>query len=182
MRIDRFFWLLAASLILLACGKEMPGPQSGTTTYKVAVVMPQSQWDSEKVLVQGALATIDQAQEGLQQRVKLDLEWIDEDGADIEDEVYRITHDESYAAIVGPKYSRHARMLARESLSYRIPVIMPSVTSAEIQRIYGGSNKAAPNIFCMNDSRLYRRGFQQTGPTAGRGIAGIHEALRSCIT
>ena len=24
MRIDRFFWLLAASLILLACGKEMP--------------------------------------------------------------------------------------------------------------------------------------------------------------
>ena len=154
MRIDHFFWLLAASLILLACGKEMPGPQSGTTTYKVAVVMPQSQWDSEKLLVQGALATIDQAQEGLQQRVKLDLEWIDEDGADIEDEVYRITHDDSYAAIVGPKYSRHARMLARESLSYRIPVIMPSVTSAEIQRIYGGSNKTAPNIFCMSESDL----------------------------
>ena len=154
MRIDHFFWLLAASLILLACGKEMPGPQSGSTTYKVAVVMPQSQWDSEKILVQGALATIDQAQEGLQQRVKLDLEWIDEDGADIEDEVYRITHDDSYAAIVGPKYSRHARMLARESLSYRIPVIMPSVTSAEIQRIYGGSNKTAPNIFCMSESDL----------------------------
>ena len=34
MRIDRFFWLLAASLILLACGKEMPGPQSGTTTAR----------------------------------------------------------------------------------------------------------------------------------------------------
>ena len=154
MRIDRFFWLLAASLILLACGKEMSGPQSGTTTYKVAVVMPQSQWDSEKVLVQGALATIDQAQEGLQQRVKLDLEWIDEEDANLEDEVYRITHDDSYAAIVGPKYSRHARMLARESLSYRIPVIMPSVTSAEIQRIYGGSNRTAPNIFCMSESDL----------------------------
>ena len=154
MRIDHFFWLLAASLILLACGKEMPGPQSGTTTYKVAVVMPQSLWDSEKPLVQGALATIDQAQEGLQQRVKLELEWIDEDDAHIESEVHRITHDDSYAAIVGPKYSRHARMLARESLSYRIPVIMPSVTSAEIQRIYGGSNKTAPNIFCMSESDL----------------------------
>ena len=154
MRTSRLFWLLAASLILLACGKEMPGPQSGTTTYKVAVVMPQSQWDSEKLLVQGALATIDQAQEGLQQRVKLELEWIDEDDAQIEGEVHRITHDDSYAAIVGPKYSRHARMLARESQNYRIPVIMPSVTSAEIQRIYGGSNRTAPNIFCMSESDL----------------------------
>lgn len=154
MRIDRVLRLLAVSLILLACGQEIPVPQDEVNTYKVAVVMPRSQWDSEKLLVQGALATIDQAQEGLQQRVKLDLEWIDEDGANIEDEVYRITHDDSYAAVVGPKYSRHARMLARESLSSRIPVIMPSVTSAEIQRIYGGSNKAAPNIFCMSESDL----------------------------
>ena len=76
MRIDRFFWLLAASLILLACGQEIPVPQDEVNTYKVAVVMPRSQWDSEKLLVQGALATIDQAQEGLRQRVKLDLEWI----------------------------------------------------------------------------------------------------------
>ena len=155
MCTNRVLWLLAASLTLFACGgKEMPVPRSETTTYKVAVVMPQSQWDSEKLLVQGALATIDQAQEGLQQRVKLDLEWIDEDGANIEEEVYRITHDDSYAAIVGPKYSRHARMLANESLSHRIPVIMPSVTSAEIQRIYGGSNLTAPNIFCMSESDL----------------------------
>ena len=155
MRTNRILWLLAASLILFACGgKEMPAPQAEITTYKVAVVMPRSQWDSEKILVQGALATIDQAQEGLQQRVKLDLEWIDEDAANFESDVTRITHDDSYAAIVGPKYSRHARMLARESLSYRIPVIMPSVTSAEIQRIYGGSNKTAPNIFCMSESDL----------------------------
>ncbi len=155
MRTNRILWLLAASLILFACGgKEMPAPQAETTTYKVAVVMPKSLWDSEKLLVQGALATIDQAQEGLQQRVKLDLEWIDEEDANLEDEVYRITHDDSYAAIVGPKYSRHARMLARESLSFRIPVIMPSVTSAEIQRIYGGSNRTAPNIFCMSESDL----------------------------
>lgn len=155
MRTNRILWLLAASLILFACGgKEMPAPQAETTTYKVAVVMPKSLWDSEKLLVQGALATIDQAQEGLQQRVKLDLEWIDEEDANLEDEVYRITHDGSYAAIVGPKYSRNARMLARQSLSYRIPVIMPSVTSAEIQRIYGGSNKTAPNIFCMSESDL----------------------------
>lgn len=62
MRTNRILWLLAASLILFACGgKEMPAPQAEITTYKVAVVMPRSQWDSEKILVQGALATIDQA-------------------------------------------------------------------------------------------------------------------------
>ena len=155
MRTNRILWLLAASLILFACGgKEMPDPQAEITTYKVAVVMPKSQWESEKLLVQGALATIDQAQESLQQRVKLDLEWIDEDAANLESEVHRITHDDSYAAIVGPKYSRHARMVARESMNYRIPVIMPSVTSAEVQRIYAGSNKTAPNIFCLSESDL----------------------------
>ena len=155
MRTRRILWLLAASLMLLACGgNEMPGPRGETTTYKVAVVMPQSQWDSEKAVAQGALATIDQAQEGLSQRVKLELEWIDEDDPALEDEVFRITHDDSYAAVVGPKYSRHARLLARESLSYRIPVIMPSVTSAEIQRIYGGSNQTKPNVFCMSESDL----------------------------
>ena len=155
MRIDRILRLLAASLLLLACGgKEMSVPQGETTTYKVAVVMPQSLWDSEKPLAEGALATIDLAQEGLPQRVKLELEWIDEDAASLEEEVHRITHDDSYAAIVGPKYSRHARLLARESLGNRVPVIMPSVTSAEIQRICGDSNKAAPNIFCMSESDL----------------------------
>lgn len=156
MRTRRLLWLLVAFLVLLACDdKEIPVSQGGTTTcYKVAVVMPQSQWDSEKLLVQGALSAIDQAQQGLPQRVKLELEWIDEEAANLNDEVYRITHDDSYAAIVGPKYSRHARLLARESLTYRIPVIMPSVTSAEIQRIYGGSNKTAPNIFCLSESDL----------------------------
>ncbi len=151
----RFFRLLAAALLLLACnGKEMAPVQPETTTYKVAVLMPRSNWDSEKPLVQGALSTIAKGQEGLRQRVALELEWIDEEDLNFAQEVRRITRDDSYAAIIGPKFSRHARLVARESMNYRIPVLMPSVTSAEIQRIYAGSNKTNPNIFCMSESDL----------------------------
>ena len=149
------FSLLLAALILLACnGKEMAPVQPETTVYKVAVMMPRSNWDSEEPLVQGALSTMAKAQEGLQQRVRLELEWIDEEDARFAEEVYRIAHDNSYAAIVGPKYSRHARLVADEGFSGGIPVLMPSVTSAEIQRIYADRNKKVPTVFCMSESDL----------------------------
>ena len=154
MRIDKLI-VLACALFLSACsGKEVPVPDAHTQAYKVAVVMPRSLWESEKPVVQQALANVAKAQEGLQERVTMDLEWIDEDAANLAAEAYRITHDDSYAAIIGPKYSRDARLVARESLAYRIPVIMPSVTSAEVQRVYAGSNKTAPNVFCLSESDL----------------------------
>ncbi|MBR3405462.1 MAG: hypothetical protein IKG92_00975 [Bacteroidales bacterium] len=155
MRIRGLLTLIASATLLWACnGKEAPVQDANTTTYKVAVIMPQSIWESVKPIAQQALQNIATAQEGLQDRVALELEWVDEDAANLGSEVTRVTHDDSYAAIIGPKYSRHARQVARESLSYRIPVLMPSVTSAEIQRIYAGSNKSAPNIFCMTESDL----------------------------
>ena len=154
MRIDKLI-VLVCVLFLSACGgKDVPVPGAHTQAYKVAVVMPRSLWESEKPVVQQALANVAKAQEGLPERVTLDLEWIDEDAANLEAEAYRITHDDSYAAIIGPKYSRDARLVARESMAYRIPVIMPSVTSAEVQRVYAGSNKTAPNVFCLSESDL----------------------------
>lgn len=154
MRISKFI-APALALLLCACnGKETPVQEVKTSSYKVAVIMPGSIWDSEKPLVQQALANVAEAQEGLPERVALELEWIDEDAANLEAEVKRVTHDDSYAAVIGPKYSRHARLVASNSLAYRVPVLMPSVTSAEIQRIYAGSNKTAPNIFCLSESDL----------------------------
>ncbi len=41
-----------------------------------------------------------------------------------------------------------------ESLSYRIPVLAPSVTSTEFQRIYAGSNMTEPNIFCLAENDM----------------------------
>lgn len=145
---------LAATALLCACnGKEIL-PQETTTTYKVAVIMPRSIWDTEIPIARQALQNLATAQEGLQERVKLDLEWIDEDMPNLEEEVRRVTHDPSYTAVVGPKFSHHARLVAKESLSLRIPVIMPSVTSTEVQRIYAGSNRKDPSVFFMTESDL----------------------------
>jgi hypothetical protein len=146
-------------VLLMTIGMTACRPGSGmdegvTTRYKVALIMPQPQWESERAIVSGALASMDKAQRGMTQRVALDVEWIDEEAANLSDEVYRVANSGDYAAIVGPKYSRHARMVATASLDSRIPVLMPSVTSADVQRIYAGSNKNKPNIFCMSESDL----------------------------
>jgi len=155
MRIRSMLISLAAALLLCSCsGKEVLPQEARTTTYKVAVIMPQRIWATEKPIAQQALQNLEKAQEGLGERVKLELEWIDEDIPNLEEEVRRVTHDASYAAVIGPKYSIHARMVAKESLALRMPVIMPSVTSAEVQRIYSGSNKTDPNIFFMSESDL----------------------------
>ena len=150
--------LLFTLLLLWSCKDESPAPSTSqsvkTNSYKVAVIMPQDIWGSMKPVAEQALQNVAKAQGGLAESVALNLEWIDESAANLKEEVYRIMHDNTYAAIIGPKYSRHARMVAKESLSYRIPVLMPSVTSAEVQRIYAGSNRTAPNIFCMSESDL----------------------------
>ena len=117
MRISNVLISLAAALLLCSCsGKEVLPQEARTTTYKVAVIMPQRIWATEKPIAQQALQNLEKAQEGLGERVKLELEWIDEDIPNLEEEVRRVTHDASYAAVVGPKFSRHARLVAKESL------------------------------------------------------------------
>ena len=155
MRIRNVLISLSTALLLCSCSRKDVLPQEArTTTYKVAVIMPQCTWPSEKPIAQQALQHLEKAQEGLGERVRLELEWIDEDIPNLEEEVRRVAHDAQYAAVIGPKYSRHARIVAKESLALRMPVIMPSVTSAEVQRIYSGSNKTTPNIFFMSESDL----------------------------
>ena len=120
--------LMVMSFIFTSCRSENP-TDGVMTTYKVALISPQSMWDSERSIVAGALATIDRAQQGLTRRVGIEVEWIDEDAPDLSNMVYRIVENPEYAAIVGPKYSRHARIIATASHNSRIPVLMPSVTS-----------------------------------------------------
>lgn len=144
--MKKYFLLLATSLLLLAAckGKEpapTPDPTPSGDTYKVAMVFPRDEWPSIRKATDWALENMP----GL----PLSLEWIDETAPDMAARVREVTHDASYAAIIGPEYSSSARLVAKESLSYRIPVLMPTVTSSEFQRIYSESNKRDPNIFCM---------------------------------
>lgn len=132
----------------------MPSQEQAVISYKVAVVLPSAEKDELSKIVNWAQENIKAAQEGQESRIQLDLEWIDEEGAGMAKEVSRIAHDNSYAAIIGPRYSRNARIIARESLSYRIPVLMPSVTSTEFQRIYAGSNMTEANLFCLAENDM----------------------------
>ena len=60
--------LMVMSFIFTSCRQENP-TEGVTTTYKVALIMPQPRWESERSIVAGALATIDRAQQGLTRRV-----------------------------------------------------------------------------------------------------------------
>ena len=72
MRIRNVFISLAAALLLCSCsGKEVLPQESPTTTYKVAVIMPQRRWATEKPIAQQALQKLERGQEGLGERVKL---------------------------------------------------------------------------------------------------------------
>ena len=155
MRRSRLLYALFPVLLLAACtGKDPLEDGQKVNSYKVAVVLPASEREELSKIVDWAQENIKAAQKGLESRIELSLEWIDEEGSAASSEMIRITHDDSYAAIIGPRYSRNARTLARESLSYRIPVLAPSVTATEFQRIYAGSNMTEPNIFCMAENDM----------------------------
>ena len=155
MRWSRLLYALFPLLLLFSCnGKgQLDGGQK-VNSYKVAVVLPSSEKAELSKIVDWAQETIKAAQMGQESRIELDLEWIDEDSPQMAREVSRVAHDNSYAAIIGPRYSRNARVIARESLSYRIPVLAPSVTSTEFQRIYAGSNMTEPNVFCLAENDM----------------------------
>ena len=155
MRNSRWIYALFPLLLLSACnGKDPMEIEQKVNSYKVAVVLPSSEKVELSKIVDWAQENIKNAQKGQESRVELEVEWIDEEGAGMAQEVARIAHDNSYAAIIGPRYSRNARIIAKESLSYRIPVLAPSVTSTEFQRIYAGSNMTEPNIFCLAENDM----------------------------
>lgn len=155
MKRNRLLHALVPLLLLGACnGKGPMEVEQKVSSYKVAVVLPASEKAELSKIVDWAQETIKSAQKGQESRIELELEWIDEDGATLARDIARITHDNSYAAVIGPRYSRSARVLAKESLSYRMPVLAPSVTSTEFQRIYAGSNMGEPNVFCLAENDM----------------------------
>jgi len=149
MSLKTWIPLAIGLLFLSACGGKEPDPipEPEATEYKVAMIFPQGEWNCIKPVVEWAMEQVPKG-------IALKLEWIDENGANMAKEASRVTHDNSYAAVIGPEYSNSARVVARESLSYRIPVLMPMVTSTEFQRIYAETNKNEPNIFCLAQSDM----------------------------
>ncbi|MBQ7179749.1 MAG: ABC transporter substrate-binding protein, partial [Bacteroidaceae bacterium] len=82
---------------------------------------------------------IAKAQQMENRQVKLNLRYHDEDKEKLDDLAYRLTHPEegedSCHAIIGPYHSDHAQTFLSYAAQTRLPVVMPTCTSAELQRI-----------------------------------------------
>ena len=144
MKNHKFIWIgwVLMVLMFVACDQEEGGntPHPKTTRHKVAVVMPGSEQERWKRIAEWALENIDGAQQGLPQKVQLEIEWCDEENPDWEAFVEQAAHDDSYAAIIGPHASVNARKAAQLCKKSQKTLILPIATSTEFQRIYAGSH------------------------------------------
>ena len=129
-------------LALTACNDdESPSIDSGkATTHKVAIVMPASEQSRWERIVSWALENMDAAQQGLPEKVKLEIEWQDEEASGWESFVEQVAEDDSYVAIIGPHSSVNARKAAQLCNKKQKTLILPIATSTEFQRIYASSN------------------------------------------
>ena len=138
-------WLfVAASLCILSCNKgpePLPVPEGKEeVVLNVDVILPreiQEQWSESINLAQQAIAL---AQNRVDKPVRLNLRYHDEDTENLDALGYALTHPEEGAdtchAVVGPYYSYNAQHILRYARENRLPVLMPTCTSVELQRIY----------------------------------------------
>ena len=129
----------------VACTKDddttpaVPVETAEVTTLNVDVVLPASVQDEWQLTIDMAMDNIKQAQAKLKRQVKLNLRYHDEDTEDLDVLAYNLTHpkagDDTCHAIIGPYHSSNAMTFLKYAWQQRLPVVMPSCTSAELQRI-----------------------------------------------
>ena len=134
-QIKKLGYLLLTIFILASCrDRSDTSLVKADKVCKVAVIMPsesQARWDR---VAKWALDNIDMAQQGLQKHIRLELEWLDENAAGWEELAARVVDDDSYAAIIGPQLSVHARRMAQLCQKKKKTLILPIATSTEFQR------------------------------------------------
>lgn len=142
MKVRFCFFTLLAAVLFVGCKSDdndsadnMPAE---VTTLNVDVVLPadiRTQWQSS---IDWALANLNKAQQLQSHQVRLNLRYHDEDTEDLDALAYQLTHPEAGAdtchAIIGPYHSDHAPDIIRYAGRNRLPVIMPTCTSSELQR------------------------------------------------
>jgi hypothetical protein len=131
--------------VLTACSSDNDSSTSAPVetaiveTLNVDVIMPvnvRSMWQPSIDL---AVANIEAAQKNLPRQIKLNLRYHDEEAPDLEQTVYSLCYpkegDDTCHLILGPYRSSMAEMILANAAQRRVPVMMPDVTSDEVQRI-----------------------------------------------
>ena len=118
---------------------DTPAERITIEKVNVDVILPDARRTLWQPVIDLALQNIELAQQGLQKRVKLNLRYHDEDASDLDLTVYRLCYpeegDDTCDVILGPTRSTKCQMVLGNAAQYRVPVLMPTATSDEIQRI-----------------------------------------------
>ena len=136
---------LLLSVVLTACSSDndssTPAPVETAIVEKlnVDVIMPVEVRSMWQPAIDLAIANIEAAQKNLPRKVRLNLRYHDEGAPDLEQTVYSLCYpqegDDTCHLILGPYKSSMAEMVLANAAQRRVPVMMPDVTSDEVQRI-----------------------------------------------
>lgn len=136
-------WLLTIILMLLlaACQNDEPnGTEAAQSVHhRIAVICPMEMSACWKATTAWALDNISKAQAGQDKQIALDIEWIDEAQPDLAEKTSIMAKSGEYDLIIGPYSSGKAYTVAQQ-VGGRIPMLLPTVTATEMQRIFGGHN------------------------------------------
>lgn len=135
-----FCTALLCLLSLVSCDKD-GADTSVTVDYTIAVIMPLDNTTNWTGIADWFQENLAKAQSGLQRRIRLNIEWIDENGL-TEDELMQtgrqLAEREDVMAVIGPELSKDVRIVAQCLSRTGKMMISPSATSAELLRQYSG--------------------------------------------
>lgn len=138
--------ILIFLFLVISCTKDLPAsPAFSTEEYTVAVLMPLdggadlrwsriSDWFQEN---------LEAAQDGLQNRIKINIEWIEENSNNekyISSTAEKLAKRDDVVAVIGPYSTDYVRIVAQQLIGTGKLMIVPSASSAEVLREYSGQN------------------------------------------
>lgn len=138
MRSVRLYVGLLCCVLLCACTREDDpiAPSYHTDVFKVAVIAPGEMLPNWKRTAEWAQQILHRGQTKLDRRIRVELEFHDENAANIDAYIQAVAEDESYAAIIGPVSSEKATIAARACRKLKKMLILPITSNAELQRVF----------------------------------------------
>lgn len=119
-------------------------------TIKVAFIAKGFEMPRYKRVAQWALDNINTAQFGFDNRIKLNLEFKNQDDSDIEKYMESVASDSSYAAVIGPTSSELANRMAKLLQEGSKPMISPRAGNVEYQRTFA----QMPNLWNLAENDI----------------------------
>ena len=138
MKKISFLYILFCIISLTSCREDTTGTGDGrqqhVLTYKVAVIMPASQQERWERTAQWALENLEEAQDTFSTKVRLQLEWFDEDDEEnLADFARRVDADPQYKAIIGPIVKLIKQGKSYEEVRSNIESAYPKVNTDDLE-------------------------------------------------